>query len=301
MQKVLFSTTAYQYLKQEILHKNKSFEDGKISIQTFPDGEIYHRIENDLAHKHVIIIGGTIDEYSTLELFDLAIASEQLGADKLSLVIPYFGYATMERAVKKGEVVKAKTRAMLLSSIPQAPFGNDIYLFDLHTEGLPYYFEKNIRTVHIYCKDIIKEAALEFGKDFVLASTDAGRAKWVESLANDMQVDAAFVFKRRLSGDETQITSISADVKDKTVIIYDDMIRTGGSLIQAAQAYKNAGAKDIAVITTHGLFINNALEKLKKSSIISAVYATNTHAKSIQINDEFLKIKSIANLIIQQF
>jgi ribose-phosphate pyrophosphokinase len=301
MQKVLFSTHSYTYLKTEILALNSSFEDGNINIKRFPDGEVYHQITSEISKKHAIIIGGTIDDANTLELYDIAIACEQLGVSKLSLIMPYFGYSTMERAVQYGEIVKAKTRALLFSSIPQTPFGNDIYLFDLHTEGLPYYFEKNCRTIHVYCKDIIKTAAHEFGKnDFVLASTDAGRAKWVESLANDMHVNAAFVFKRRISGAETQITSISADVKDKLVIIYDDMIRTGGSLIQAAMAYKNAGAKDIAVITTHGLFIQNAIQKLKESKIISAVYATNSHPNCIPIQDEFLKVKSMANLIIAQ-
>lgn len=301
MQQIIFSTQQYTYLKNSILQNNTTFIDGEIDIKLFPDGEIYHRIKTDITHQHAIVIGGTTNDVASLELYDICIACEQLGANKLSIIIPYFGYSTMERAVQKGEIVKAKTRALLFSSIPQTPYGNDIFLFDLHTEGLPYYFEKNCRTTHVYCKNIIKDAVLEFGyNDFVLASTDAGRAKWVESLANDMHVNAAFVFKRRLSGDETQITSISADVKNKTVVIYDDMIRTGGSLIQAAQAYNEAGAKDIIVITTHGLFINNALQKLKDSGIIKRVYTTNTHPNSIKINDEFLIVKCISSLIVEQ-
>jgi ribose-phosphate pyrophosphokinase len=299
---ILFATRKYEYLKDEIIKIDSRFELGEVKTNTFPDGEIYHQICTTVAQQHVVIIGGTTDDSSTLELYDIAIACEQLGANKLSIVIPYFGYATMERAVKSGEIVKAKTRALLFSSIPQTPFGNDIFLFDLHTEGLPYYFEKNCRTVHVYCKNIIKEAAAEIGnQNFVLASTDAGRAKWVESLANDMNVNAAFVFKRRISGNETQITSISADVKDKLVIIYDDMIRTGGSLIQAAKAYKEAGASNIAVITTHGLFIQDALQKLKNAGIIQCVYTTNSHPNSIAIQDDFLVVKSIAKLITEQF
>lgn len=300
MQKIIFSIPAYNYLKDAILENQSDVEEGILEINTFPDGEQYHRVISCVQKKHVILIGGTISDSATLEIYDLSIAFEQLGAAKLSIVIPYFGYSTMERATKIGEIVKAKTRALLFSSIPQTPFGNDIFLFDLHTEGLPYYFEKNNRTVHIYCKDLIKEITKEIAEDnFVLASTDAGRAKWVESLANDMHVNAAFVFKKRLSGEETQIISISADVRNKLVIIYDDMIRTGGSLLQAAVAYKNAGAKSIAVIGTHGLFINNALQKLEDSGIISKIYTTDTHPNSIALQSNFLKVKSIHSLILK--
>ncbi len=299
MKKILFSVQSYHYMKSNMLKMyGHDLEDGLIEIKSFPDGEQYHRILSNVEGKHCIIIGGTIDDLSTLELFDIAFACEQYGAEKLSLVIPFFGYSTMERAVKPGEIVKAKSRALLFSSIPDTSEQNEILLFDLHTEGLPYYFESNCRAKHIYCKEIVKEIALEIGgSNFVMASTDAGRAKWVESLANDIGVGAAFVFKKRISGDETQLTGISAEVQDKTVIIYDDMIRTGGSLLKAAEAYKKCGASKIYVITTHGLFINHALEKLKQSGLILKVYATNTHPNAVAVKDEFLEVRNIEKLI----
>lgn len=299
MKKILFSVQSYHYMKSNMLKMyGHDLEDGLIEIKSFPDGEQYHRLLSNVEGKHCIIIGGTIDDLSTLELFDIAIACEQYGAEKLSLVIPFFGYSTMERAVKPGEIVKAKSRALLFSSIPDTSEQNEILLFDLHTEGLPYYFESNCRAKHIYCKEIVKEIALEIGgSNFVMASTDAGRAKWVESLANDIGVGAAFVFKKRIPGDETQLTGISAEVQDKTVIIYDDMIRTGGSLLKAAEAYKKSGASKIYVITTHGLFINDALNKLKQSGLISRVYATNTHPNAVAIKDEFLEVRNIEKLI----
>ena len=169
--------------------------------------------------------------------------------------------------------------------------------------GIFYYLAFNVRPVNLYGKLLVREAALELaqGKPFVLASTDAGRAKWVESLANDLQVPAAFVFKRRVSGDETQITAISANVQDKMVIIYDDMVRTGGSLLHAAQAYKDAGASEIAVITTHGIFAGNGFEKIKNSGLIQKVVCTDTHPNALQINDPLLQVQSVAPLILDYF
>ncbi|MFY7786976.1 MAG: ribose-phosphate diphosphokinase, partial [Thermoflexibacteraceae bacterium] len=270
----IFSTSQYEYLKKEILAAGKGFE-GVIDRKTFPDGEKYYRIQTDIQQQDVVLIGGTVSDAETLELYDLGYGLVQLGARKLSLVIPYFGYSTMERAVKQGEIVTAKTRAKLFSSIPRASYGNEVILIDLHSEGIPHYFGENMRSYHLYAKPVITEIAKKLAGDhFVLASTDAGRAKWVESLANDMQVEAAFVYKRRTSGSETQVTGVNADVKGKTVVLYDDMIRTGGSLLQAAKAYKDAGAAKLFVIATHGIFPNQAVEKIRNSGLVEKIAVT---------------------------
>lgn len=298
--KIIFSTQKYAYLKTKLLDLG-DFENGETEVKFFPDGERYQRILSDVNGKDVIIVGGTISDSDTLELYDLACAIEKYGGKTLTIVIPYFGYSTMERAIKPGEVVTAKTRARLLSAIPITGRGNHVVLFDLHTSGLQYYFEGNIRPVHVYCKDLVIEAAKEVGgDDFILACTDTGRAKWVESLANDMGIYAAFVFKRRISAEDTQITGINADVKGKNVVIYDDMIRTGGSLINAAQAYKDAGAKKISAITTHGIFPNNAMERLYKSGLFEYVISTDTHPNAVAVQSPLLKIKSVADLIIEK-
>ncbi|HJT75134.1 MAG TPA: ribose-phosphate diphosphokinase [Chitinophaga sp.] len=302
-QRIVFATQRYQYLKNRLLTLTPEWEEGTLDITDFPDGEHYHRIESDVVNKEVIIVGGTIDDKETLELFDIAHGCIQQGAHSINIVIPYFGYSTMERAVKPGEIVKAKTRALLFSALPPTAAGNKILMMDLHVDGITYYFESGIRPVHLYGKDLVKEAALELaeGGPFVLASTDAGRAKWVESLANDLHVPAAFVFKRRISGEETHVTAISADVKDKTVIIYDDMIRTGGSLLHAASAYLDAGACGISVITTHGIFAGGGFQKIKKSGIIKKVVCTDTHPNALTIQDDMLVIKSVDKIIAGYF
>ncbi len=144
MKPILFAIESYQYLAEELL-KSDNFEQGNLKQQVFSDGELYQRVESNVDGRKVILIGGTYNDRATLELYDLASALVNQGADSLSLIIPYFGYSTMERAVKEGEVVTAKSRARLLSSIPRSNKGNKIYLFDLHTEGLPHYFEGSLR------------------------------------------------------------------------------------------------------------------------------------------------------------
>jgi ribose-phosphate pyrophosphokinase len=294
---LLFSTRAYSYLKDELL-LFESLESGSIMSKYFPDGECYHRVESDVHKRHCVLIGGTIDDLNTMELYDIAQGLVQQGAASLTIIIPYFGYATMERAVHAGEIVKAKNRALLFSSIPPCEEANKVILLDLHSEGIPYYFDRDIRVAHVYCKPLIASIILNLApKGCVLAATDAGRAKWVESLAMDLHIPSAFVYKQRLSGTETQITGVNADVRDKLVVIYDDMIRTGGSLMNAAKAYREAGADQIYAITTHGLFTNHALEKIAEQGIIQKVYSTNTHPLAFNENNTILEVKSVASII----
>ena len=296
---LVFSTSAYEYLAKDI-STGASWELGTIARKTFPDGEHYLRIETDPADRDVIIVGGTIDDASTLELYDLACGLVTGGAYRVRLVIPYYGYSTMERSVRAGEVVTAKTRARLLSSIPMASRGTQVFLLDLHVDAIAHYFEGGVRTIHVYGKHLVTDAARRLGgDDFVLASTDAGRAKWVESLANDLKVQPAFVYKRRLDGDSTELTGVSAQVQGKRVVIYDDMIRTGGSLLDAARAYRDAGATAIDAIATHGLFPGSSIQKLRTSGLLGRVVTTDSYPRAVALQDDFLQVISTAQLLIE--
>jgi ribose-phosphate pyrophosphokinase len=294
---LLFATAAYQYLLKELLVQMPQATEGQVTCKLFPDGESYHFYTQNLHEQNVVIIGGTIDDKSTLELYDLAVGAAQNGASEISLVIPYFGYSTMERMVHQGEVVKAKSRALLFSAIPAVSTNIRVFLFDLHSEGIPYYFGSNIRAQHVYCKPLILQAAKQLNlPNLVLASTDAGRAKWVESLANELGVESAFVYKNRLSGSTTEVTGVNADVEGKNVLIYDDMIRTGGSLIAAAKTYHNMKAASINVMCTHGLFTNDAITKIKATGIVQQIICTNSHPNANAVAQDVMLL-SIASLI----
>lgn len=296
MNACVFFTREYEELAQGIAAQNQ-YPIGAITHKTFPDGEHYMCIETPLSNTHAILVGGSFCDESTLELYDLSCGLIDHGALSLTLVLPYFGYSTMERAVKPGEVVTAKNRARLFSSIPKAPYGNTIYTVDLHTGGLPHYFEQGLRVFHVYAKAAIIDACKMLGtNNFVLASTDAGRAKWVESLANDMNVSAAFIFKRRLSGSLTKVQAVSANVQDQDVIIYDDMIRTGGSLIGAAQAYKDAGARNIWAICTHGVFPQGAIQRLRESNLFQQILCTDSHPNARQAQQQYPNFVSVLSL-----
>ncbi|MCA9542109.1 MAG: ribose-phosphate pyrophosphokinase [Myxococcales bacterium] len=291
---LLFAQPGYEAFT-EALHAAVGGELGQVARKRFPDGERYQRLDTSVEGRDVVLVGGTVDDAATLALYDLACALVTYGARRLSLVVPYFGYSTMERATREGEVVTAKARARLLSSIPPASAGNRILLLDLHSEGIPHYFEGALTAFHVYGKTVLGPVIRKLGgADFVLGSTDSGRAKWVESLANDLGVDAAFILKRRLSGSETQVTALNARVQGRAVVIYDDMIRTGGSLIGAAQAYRDAGAARLVAVCTHGVLPGDALARLRASGLFEAIVSTDSHPRALALADEGLTIVDVA-------
>ncbi|MBC7476264.1 MAG: ribose-phosphate pyrophosphokinase [Candidatus Sericytochromatia bacterium] len=297
---LIFSTDQYKYLKDSICELG-NFEIGNIENKLFPDGELYQRITSKVVDRDIVLIGGTTSDSNTLQIYDLSCAMVKYGAKTLTLIVPYYGYSTMERAIKDGEVVKAKTRARLFSSIPQASEGNRIVLVDLHSEGIPHYFEGSIRAIHLYAKDVIIDAIKTVAgeDDFVLASTDAGRAKWVESLAFDIGVTPSFIYKKRLSGEETKVSAINAHVEGKHAVIYDDMIRTGSSLINAAKAYLDAGATKVSAVATHGIFPANSLQKIKDTNYFQKIICTDSHPRILELKNDFLLVKSIDKLLYQ--
>ncbi|MBL9105569.1 MAG: ribose-phosphate pyrophosphokinase [Myxococcales bacterium] len=280
-------------------------EPGEFEVDHFPDGERYLRIATPVDGREVVLVGGTTSDAATLTLFDLGCAIVRYGARRLTLVLPYYGYATMERAVRPGEVVTAKTRAALFSAIPPASYGNRILLLDLHAEGIPHYFEGSMTAFHVYAKPVLRRVITELGRrdgpaggDFVVACTDAGRAKWVESLANDVGVTAAFVFKRRHDGSRTEVSALDAQVQGKRVVVYDDMIRTGGSLLGAARAYLRAGAASLAAVTTHGVFPGDALKKIRDAGVFTDIVCTDSHPRALELADQGLVVEPVAALFL---
>lgn len=306
MEYVVYATEPYEYLARELcgqkISRQKTFRMGGLERKTFPDGERWLRVTNNVYGKNIVLLGGTIDDRSTLEIFDLASGLVALGAENLSIILPYFGYSTQERAVLAGEVVTAKSRASLLSSIPKARLSTEIVLLDLHTPGIAHYFDPNIHSVHLSAQSIQLAVVREVMKkgETIIGCTDAGRAKWVQELANEAGVPAAFVYKMRNADGSTSVTGINADVKGKHLVLYDDMVRTGGSLIKAAATYRAAGASSLTAIVTHGVLPGDALTKLRSCGHFDTLHCTNSHPSALTqatSADGFVVIHSVAGLL----
>ncbi|HZY89226.1 MAG TPA: ribose-phosphate diphosphokinase [Gemmataceae bacterium] len=260
---------------------NLGVEAAPVERRDFPDGERYLRFAAEdrfaLLGQDVVIVGATESGESLDDVYRLAVEAARHGARSLVLVVPYFGYSTMERATRPGEVVTAKVIARQLSAVPRATRGNWVLLMDLHTAGVVHYFEGDTVALELYAEAKIVEAIRRLALPrLVLASTDMGRAKWVEAFANKLHAPVALIHKRRLSGSQTRVAAVVGDVAGADVVIFDDMIRTGGSLVQAAEAYLRAGANSVQAAATHLVLPPGTVERLEASPL-AHVIGTDTH------------------------
>jgi ribose-phosphate pyrophosphokinase len=283
-------------------HLGVSLEE--VERKQFPDGEAYLRLplgdRFGLVGRDVVIVAATDSQTALEEVYRLGWTAVKCGARSLILVIPYFGYSTMERDTRPGEVVTAKTIARQLSALPKAIRGNWILLMDLHAAGIVYYFEGDTVAMELYAEPVVLEAikALALEKP-CLASTDMGRAKWVEAFANHLHAPVALIHKKRLSGSQTRINAVVGDVAGMDVVIFDDMIRTGGSLIQAAEAYVKAGARSVQAVATHLVLPAGTVERLENSPLWRII-GTDTHPNhQLVARRERFAVVSVAGLFAE--
>ena len=234
---------------------------------TFPDGECYTRIDAEKLDDDVVIVQTTSPDSKLIELLLLQDAVRRLGAKSITLVIPYFGYARQDRVFKPGEPESAKVMCQHLDMNCDR-----VITVDIHKEAVLNYF--NHPHKDLKAAPVIAEYFKGKGIDMVL-SPDIGAAGRAKMVGEVMGVPYDHLENTRLSGTDVRIAPAKADVKGKKVLIVDDMISTGGTIIAAAYALREAGAAGISVACTHGVFVNNAIEKFTGSSL-DALLSCNT-------------------------
>jgi ribose-phosphate pyrophosphokinase len=277
---------------------------GVVEREEFPDGERYLRLglvdRFDLVKRQVVLVAPTADANSLDEVYRLGCSVVKYAAHSLIVVMPYFGCSTMERAVRPGEVVTAKILARQLSGIPRASRGNVFLLMDLHAAGIVHYFENDAIALELYAEAKLLPAIERLGlSNLVLASTDMGRAKWVEKFANRLQTPVALIHKRRLSGSATRVAAVVGDVAGRDVVIYDDMIRSGSSLCQAADAYLQAGAASVHAVTTHLVIPGDAIARLEAFPL-GHIVGTDTHPNHLLVQGRpRFEVVSVADLFAE--
>lgn len=316
---LVFSTAAYRYMAEELCagHENP-FALGELDRKFFGDGERYLRFISEVYDEDVVIIGGTISEADTTELYDLASTAVDIGARSLRLVIPYYGYSTMERAVKPGECVTAKSRARLLSSIPRAPMGNTTLLFDLHADTIAGFFEGNMRARSIHCEELNAESILMCvpdGDDYRVLTVDGGRLKWVGSIGRRLNARTGTFLKER-DQEATTMIGGAANLAGAHAVFFDDMGRSLGSACGKDDDHpgpvreaKKQGAKSVSLVITHGVLCGDALETARKAGI-TRIVTTNSHPHAVELAEglaeglaggladgQFLIVRSMVPLI----
>jgi len=294
----IFAGNSNRELAKEIC-KYINISLGETDISRFPDGEIKNKIEESVRGQDVFIIQSTCPPVNEnlMELLIMIDALRRASADRITAVIPYYGYARQERKTRPREPITAKLVANLLVSAG----ANRILTMDLHAGQIQGFFD--IPVDQLESVTILSNYFNEKNLDkVVVVSPDVGGTARAREFAGRLKKPIAIIDKYRSSFDDVEIMHIVGEVKDKTVIIVDDIIDTATSIIKGSQELLNAGAEEIYICATHPVFANPALERIKKSfqdSLFKEVVVTNT----IPVNNEKkfsgIKVLSVAEIFAE--
>jgi ribose-phosphate pyrophosphokinase len=267
-------------------------ELAKAKISRFSDGEVRIQLEENVRGKDVFLIQSTCPPVNEnlMELLVMLDAARRASAQRITAVIPYFGYARQDRKDRPRVPITAKLAANILASSG----ANRVLTLDLHAGQIQGFFD--IPLDHLYAINVFfeyfKQNKIE---DLVIVSPDVGGIKMARAYAKRFSADLAIVDKRRKSPESTEVMHILGDVKGKNVLLVDDIIATGSSLVNGAAALKKEGAKNIFAAISHGILSNHAVDKIKGSRIDSLVI-TDSIPLPEEKKQEKIKVVSLDNL-----
>uniref|UniRef100_A0A7C4U7A1 Ribose-phosphate pyrophosphokinase n=1 Tax=candidate division WOR-3 bacterium TaxID=2052148 RepID=A0A7C4U7A1_UNCW3 len=267
---------------------------GEIFVSRFIDGEICVKILENVRGKDTFVIQSTHPPAENLlELLIILDALKRASAKRITVVIPYYGYARQDKKDEPRTPISAKLVADLITTAG----AHRILSMDLHAEQIQGFF--NLPFDHLYAAPVIIEHINSMNFDLselVIVSPDPGRAKRARGIAKRIgNMPIAIVDKRRPSPNQSEVMNIVGDVKNKTVILIDDIIDTGGTLAGAAKALKENGAKRIFSYVTHPLLSGDCLKKIEDSPIEKLVITDTIPLKNK--NSQKIEVISVAKLL----
>ena len=273
----ILSKNIAKYLRSKLVNS---------SIRKFSDGEIYVEINENIRGNSIFIIQ-SVSSPANDNLMELLLSIDALkrsSAKNITAVIPYFGYARQDRKV----VPRTSISAKLVSNLITQAGADRVVTVDLHAGQIQGFFDipvDNLFATPIFARHIKKKIK---SKKIICVAPDVGGTERARSLGKLLNVGLAIVDKRRPKPGQSQVMNVIGDVKDKTCIIVDDIIDSGGTIVNAAKALKERGAKEVYVYITHGVLSGDAVNKIK-SSVIKNLVITDTI-------DNSQKTKNVKNI-----
>jgi len=266
----LYGGQATHYLAEKIAGEY-GIPLGKVTIQPFSDGEFQPCFEENIRGCAVFIIQSTFAPADNLlELLMLIDAARRASARQIVAVIPYFGYARQDRKDKPRVSIASKLMANLLS----AAGVTRVITLDLHADQIQGFFD--VPVDHLYASsvfaDYLDELKLE---NLTFASPDTGGTRRAGSYAKHFKADFVICYKQRSGPNKVEMMSLVGDVKDRNVVLLDDIVDTAGTLTKAAKIIMENGAKSVRAVVTHPILSGNALERIE-NSFLKELIVTDT-------------------------
>ena len=275
-----------KYLKSKLVNS---------SIRNFSDGEIYVEINENIRGNSIFLIQ-SVSSPANDNLMELLLCIDALkrsSAKNITAVVPYFGYARQDRKV----VPRTSISAKLVSNLIAKAGADRVVTVDLHSGQIQGFFDipvDNLFATPIFARHIKKKLKKN---NIICVAPDVGGTARARALGKLLNVDLAIVDKRRPAPGKSKVMNVIGNVKGKTCILVDDIIDSGGTIVNAASELKKRGARDVHVYVTHGVLSGDAVEKIKKSSIKNLV-VTDTIDNSMKVKKaKNIEVLTISNLV----
>ena len=265
------------------------------SIRKFADGEIYIEINENIRGNSIFIVQ-SISSPANDNLMELLLCIDALkrsSAKNITAVIPYFGYARQDRKV----VPRTSISAKLVSNLITKAGADRVVTLDLHAGQIQGFFDipvDNLFATPIFARHITKNIK---NRDMICVAPDVGGTERARALGKILDVGLAIVDKRRPAPGKSKVMNVIGNVKNKVCILVDDIIDSGGTIVNAAKELKDRGAKEVYVYITHGVLSGDAVKKIQKSNIKKLVITDSIDNNERVKNSRNIEVLSISNLL----
>jgi ribose-phosphate pyrophosphokinase len=288
----VFSGNANPRLAEDIC-KFLRIRLGNASVSRFSGGEISVKINENVRGKDVFVIQPTSPppNENLMELLIMIDALKRASAGRITAVLPYYGYARQDRKDQPRVPITAKLVANLIT----VAGASRLLTIDLHAGQIQGFFD--IPVDHLYAVNVFVEYYKKLGlENLVVVSPDVGGIKMARAYSKRLAADLAIIDKRRINTEETAVMNILGEVEGKNAIIIDDIVATAGSLIEATQALKEQGAKDIYAAITHPVLSGPALKRIESCSLKHITVCDTIPVEDFKMHPK-IKVLSVAALL----
>ncbi|MEN6469285.1 MAG: ribose-phosphate pyrophosphokinase [Smithella sp.] len=289
----IFSGNANIALAQKICEK-LGVPLGKANVTTFSDGETRVEINENVRGMDVFIIQSTCTPVNVtlMELLIMSDAMKRASADRITAVVPYYGYARQDRKVAPRAPISAKLVADLITTAG----AQRLLSMDLHAGQIQGFF--NIPVDNLFATPVLIDYMKKNYEDnTVVVSPDTGGVERARAFGKRLGASLAIIDKRREGPNEAQVMNIIGNIKGKRVIILDDMVDTAGTVVQAANALKDAGALEVSVCCTHPVLSGPAIDRIENSNIKEFIVTDTIPLSERASNCKRIKILSVSGLL----
>ena len=294
---LVFTGNANPSLAEEIV-KSLGTALGDVQVGRFSDGEVTVEIKQNVRARDVFIVQPTCapTNENVMELLIMVDALKRASAERITAVIPYFGYARQDRRPRSTRVpISAKVVANLLQTVGV----HRVLTMDLHADQIQGFFD--IPVDNIYASPVLLgDLRQKNYEDLIVVSPDVGGVVRARALAKQLGCDLAIIDKRRPKANVSEVMNIIGDIDGRNCVVMDDMIDTAGTLVKAAEVLKERGAKNVYAYCTHPVFSGPAIERIAQGTALDEVVVTNTIPLSPQAQQcKRIRQLSVAPLIAE--